>query len=156
MENTRRQDASIRLQSPATKTRPNRKTLYFLSTSSPSSTHFLSFSLGRNHLASNGRLTMSKARFSLFRRCHFLRLKILLGKDSSASTSLLPKNPLTLHLSSPLLIPKIRCRTKLFLPRSLPAPKVIFFHWQGIEIKINLVAPRRQSHQKLANRNSNP
>ncbi|GBN56304.1 hypothetical protein AVEN_117554-1 [Araneus ventricosus] len=29
--------------------------------------------------------------------------------------------------------------------RSLPEPKVIFFHWQGIETKINLVAPRRQT-----------
>ncbi|GBM77517.1 hypothetical protein AVEN_55644-1, partial [Araneus ventricosus] len=39
---------------------------------------------------------------------------------------------------------KIRCRTKPFF-RSLPEPKVIFFHWQGIETKINLVAPRRQT-----------
>ncbi|GBM21929.1 hypothetical protein AVEN_187933-1 [Araneus ventricosus] len=43
-----------------------------------------------------------------------------------------------------------------FFYRSLPEPKVIFFHWQGIETKINLVARRRQNPQKLANRNSNP
>ncbi|GBN62089.1 hypothetical protein AVEN_36419-1 [Araneus ventricosus] len=50
---------------------------------------------------------------------------------------------------SPLVISssytKIRCRTKPFFYRSLPEPKVIFFHWQGIETKINLVAPRRQT-----------
>ncbi|GBN95955.1 hypothetical protein AVEN_20488-1 [Araneus ventricosus] len=50
---------------------------------------------------------------------------------------------------SPLVISssyiKIRCRTKPFFNRSLPEPKVIFFHWQGIETKINLVAPRRQT-----------
>ncbi|GBO24137.1 hypothetical protein AVEN_110247-1 [Araneus ventricosus] len=31
-----------------------------------------------------------------------------------------------------------------------------FFYWQGIETKINLVAPRRQNPQKLANQTSNP
>ncbi|GBN07600.1 hypothetical protein AVEN_260999-1 [Araneus ventricosus] len=99
---------------------------------------------------------MSKARFSFFRRCHSLRLKILPGEDSSASTSLLPKKPVQspLHLSSSYT--KIRCRTKPFFYRSLPEPKAIFFHWQGIETKINLVAPKRQNPQKLANRNSTP
>ncbi|GBN60666.1 hypothetical protein AVEN_98169-1 [Araneus ventricosus] len=43
-----------------------------------------------------------------------------------------------------------------FFYRSLPDPKVIYFHWQGIETKINLVAPRRQNPQKLANQTSNP
>ncbi|GBN93239.1 hypothetical protein AVEN_274215-1 [Araneus ventricosus] len=39
----------------------------------------------------------------------------------------------------------------------LPVPTVkLFFYWQGIETKINLVAPRRQNPQKLANRPATP
>ncbi|GBN69816.1 hypothetical protein AVEN_155804-1 [Araneus ventricosus] len=63
------------------------------------------------------------------------------------------KSSSTCHL---LFLYQNKMPYQAFFYRSLPEPKVIFFHEQGIETKINLVAPRRQNPQKLANRNSNP
>ncbi|GBN68992.1 hypothetical protein AVEN_269422-1 [Araneus ventricosus] len=61
--------------------------------------------------------------------------------------------PSTCHL---LFLYQNKMPYQAFFYRSLPEPKVIFFHLQGIETKINLVAPRRQNPQKLANQTSNP
>ncbi|GBL99551.1 hypothetical protein AVEN_68818-1 [Araneus ventricosus] len=134
MKNTRRHDVCIGLQPLVTTTRPNRKTLYFLSASSPSSTHFQSFSLARNHLVSYGRLTISKARFSSFLMLPLPPSKNVAWKIMSLTTRHL------LFLSQN----KMPYQTILSLLSS-GAKGQAFFYWQGIETKINLVAPRRQT-----------